>query len=670
MVCDYDVAYPGELIAREGALRYAPTLVLGSARHCWGWGWSMGMGRLGAAVTAAALIVSAAGCEPAPTAAWDSELVSANAAGTLGATGQMFVRDISADGTKVLFSGLAPDLGFPDSDLRVGQDAYVRDLVSGTVVRVTTSSTGDGANGTIASARFTPDGNGVVLDTSASNLGPSDTNGLSDIYLHDLTTGQNQLLSVNAAGTGSGNGGSAVPVISPDGNYVAFQSNAADLGPADTNGASDVYIRDLVADTTELVSVDVTGTHAGGGASNVTGGFSADGTRLAFGSLARDLVPVSPSASNAAYVRDLAAGTTTLVSVASDGGVLPGDGAAQAAALSPDGTKVAFEYLVFDASVPPPSPPFRKEIHLRDLSAGTTSLVAPSSGKPAFAPDGSAVVFESTAGNLVGGDGNGQNDVFLYRVATGAVELVSTDASGAHSAAGASANAVFSADGSVLGFTSSAPNVVSTYPATGQNLYLRHIADDTTELVSLNEKGDAAAGSVDATWRIAADGATIAYSSGSKTLDRANPAGGTTQVYAARVVDFAVGDLSVTVTTPSEVTAGTSATTTIEITNAGPEAVSGVRLRHVVTVGYGPVAATATAGTCTVTSSPAGEQIVDCALGALGANAAATVTVTAMVTAAPGATLGGVSHVKGSRHTDPHPGDNTATASTSVIAPP
>jgi hypothetical protein len=140
-------------------------------------------------------------------------------------------------------------------------------------------------------------------------------------------------------------------------------------------------------------------------------------------------------------------------------------------------------------------------------------------------------------------------------------------------------------------------------------------------------------------------------------------------VYAARVVDFAVGDLSVAVTTPSEVTAGTSATTTIAITNAGPEAVSGVLLRHVVTVGYGPVAATATAGTCTVTSSPAGEQIVDCAFGALGANAAATVTVTATVTAAPGATLGSVSNVKGSRHTDPGPGGNTATALTAVIAP-
>jgi Tol biopolymer transport system component len=625
------------------------------------------MGRFGAGVTAAALIVSAAGCEPAPTAAWDSELVSANAAGTLGATGRMFVHDISTDGTKVLFGGLAPDLGFPDSNPSTGQDAYVRDLVSGTVVRITTSSTGDGSNGTFSSGRFTPDGTGVVFATTASNLGPSDTNNLSDVYSHDLTTGENHLLSVNAGGTGSGNGASTLPVISPDGNHIAFQSNASNLGPADTNGASDVYIRDLVADTTELVSVDVTGSHAGGLASNVTGGFNADGTRLAFGSLARDLVPVSPSASNAAYVRDLAAGTTTLVSVASDGGVLPGNGAAQAAALSPDGTEVAFEYLAPDPSV---FPPLRKDIYLRDLTAGTTSLVAPSSGKPAFAPDGSAVVFESAAGILVSGDGNGQNDVFLYRVATGAVELVSTDASGAQSAAGASANAVFSADGSVIGFTSSAPNVVSTYPATGQNLYLRHIADDTTELVSLNEKGDAAAGGVDAIWRIAADGATIAYSSGSKTLDRANPAGGTTQVYAAHVVDFAVGDLSVAVTTPSEVTAGTPATTTIEITNAGPEAVSGVLLRHVVTVGYGPVAATATAGTCTVTSSPAGEQIVDCALGTLGTNAAATVTVTATVTAAPGATLGSVSHVKGSRHTDPGPGENTATASTSVIAPP
>jgi len=631
----------------------------------------MGMGRIAAGLTAAALIVSAAGCDPAPTAAWDSELVSTNAAGTLGATGRMFVHDISADGTKVLFGGLAGDLGFPDSNLFVGEDAYVRDLASGTVVRITTSpTTGDAGNGTISFARFTPDGTGVVLATTASNLGPSDTNSLSDVYLHDLATGDNHLLSVNAAGTGSGNGAASVPVISPDGTQVAFQSNASDLGPADGNGTGDVYIRDLVAGTTELVSVDVTGTHAGNLASNVTGAFSADGTRIAFGSLARDLVPVSPSASNATYVRDLGTGTTTLVSVASDGGILPGNGATQAAALSPDGTKVAFEYLAPDASVPPPMPPFHKDVYLRDLTAGTTGLVAGSSAKPAFAPDGSAIVFESTSSSLVGGDGNGQNDVFLYRMATGAVKLVSTDASGAQSAAGASANAAFSADGSVLAFTSSAPNVVTAYPATGQNLYIRHLDDDTTELVSLNDNGNAAAGGVDATWRIAADGATIAYSSGSKTLDRANPTGGTTQVYAAGVADFAVGDLSVAVTTPPEVTSGTPATTTIEITNAGPDAVPGVVLGDVVPVGYGPVATTATAGSCTVTSSPAGEQVVSCALGTLGANASATVTVTATVTAAPGATLASVSHASGSRHTDPAPDDNTAGASTSVIASP
>ncbi len=378
-------------------------------------------------------------------------------------------------------------------------------------------------------------------------------------------------------------------------------------------------------------------------------------------------------------MRDLATGTTTLVSVASDGGVLPGNGAARTAALSADGTKVAFEYLAPDFSVPPPQPPFRQDIYLRDLTAGTTSLVSRTpdgglpdkgSARPAFAPDGSAVVFDSPAGNLVGGDGNGQTDVFLYRVATGVVELVSTESSGAHSAAGASGNAAFSADGSVLGFTSSAPDVVSAYPATGQNLYVRHIADDTTELVSLNDNGDAAAGGVDTTWRTAADGATIAYSSSSKTLDRANPAAGTTQVYAARVTGFAEGDLSVAVATPPEVTAGTPAATTIEITNAGPDAVSGVVFVHVVSVGYGPMATSATAGSCTVTSLPAGEQVVSCALGTLDAGAGATVTMTATVTAAPGATLESVSSVRGSRHTDPGPGENVATASTSVIAPP
>jgi hypothetical protein len=311
-----------------------------------------------------------------------------------------------------------------------------------------------------------------------------------------------------------------------------------DLGPTDTNGVSDVYIGTLSPIPPSWCRSTSQKDAGRQPRSIVSGGFSADGTRLAFGSLARDLVPVSPSA-RTLYVRDLATGTTTLVSVASDGGVLPGNGAARTAALSADGTRW---YSSTSRRTPRCRHPSRH--FARTSTCGTHG----GDDQPVSrTPDGGLPDTSSAAGVALTGPQSCSRappatrrrrwqraDRRLpYRVATGAVELVSTEF-GAHSAAGASGNAAFSADGSVLGFTSSAPDVVSAYPATGQNLYVRHIADDTTELVSLNDNGDAAAGGVDTTWRTAADGATIAYSSSSKTLDRANPTAGTTQVYAAR----------------------------------------------------------------------------------------------------------------------------------------
>jgi hypothetical protein len=82
--------------------------------------------------------------------------------------------------------------------------------VAGTVIRITTSSTGDGSNGNFVSGRFTPDGTGVVFAT-ASNLGPTDTNNLTDVYSHDLTTGENHLVSVSAAGPEAGTAGRPCP---------------------------------------------------------------------------------------------------------------------------------------------------------------------------------------------------------------------------------------------------------------------------------------------------------------------------------------------------------------------------------------------------------------------------------------------------------------------------
>ena len=113
--------------------------------------------------------------------------------------------------------------------------------------------------------------------------------GHSDIFVRDLQSGTTTLVSVNQAGTASGNGFSENPLISADGRFVAFVSEASDLVASDTNGQPDVFVRDLQAGTTALVSVNQAGTASGNGRSEVPV-ISADGRFVAFVSRASDLV--------------------------------------------------------------------------------------------------------------------------------------------------------------------------------------------------------------------------------------------------------------------------------------------------------------------------------------------------------------------------------------------
>ena len=109
------------------------------------------------------------------------------------------------------------------------------------------SGTG-GGNGNSMLGQVSTNGQFVVFQSDASNLVPNDTNGVTDIFVRDLVAGTTTLVSVSTNG-GPANGASTDPVMTPDGRYVAFISSASNLVPGDTNGIPDVFVRDLVAGT-------------------------------------------------------------------------------------------------------------------------------------------------------------------------------------------------------------------------------------------------------------------------------------------------------------------------------------------------------------------------------------------------------------------------------------
>src|SRR5205814_1263965 len=192
----------------------------------------------------------------------------------------------SADGRFVAFAAWARNLA--PGDTNGFGDVFVHDRGTGVTERLSVDGAGTEANDTIHQPAISADGRFVAFVSAATNLVPGDTNGLSDVFVHDRRTRRTERVSVDSAGT-QADGASASPALSADGRFVAFSSSATNLVPGDTNGQADVFVHDRRTGTTERVSVDSAGTGANGWSERPS--ISADGRFVAFCSYATNLVP-------------------------------------------------------------------------------------------------------------------------------------------------------------------------------------------------------------------------------------------------------------------------------------------------------------------------------------------------------------------------------------------
>jgi Tol biopolymer transport system component len=388
-------------------------------------------------------------------------LISRAADGTAGDYNPLFTNSppvFSPDGTKVAFVSRATNLVPGDTNLKY--DIFVKDVRTGAITLVSRASDGTIGNGDSDSPVFSPDGTKIVFSSTSSNLVAGDTNASADIFVEDLSTGAISIVSRASDGS-LATGASTVPVFSPDGTKVAFRSQAAFVAD-DVNGAPDVYVKDLSTGAITLATRLADGSTRNGG-TNPFPVFSPDGAKVAFDSSVYFVADANGNTE--IYIKNLSTGAIDLVSRAADGTV--GNGASQSPVFSPDGTKIAFysgatNLVAGDTNN-------RRDIFVKDLNTNAVTLVSRASDGtigdgdsyfPVFSADGTKIAFASQASNLVAGDTNGTQDIFVKDLTTGAITMISRAADGTIEN-GSGVSASFSPNGASLAFTSSADNLVA-----------------------------------------------------------------------------------------------------------------------------------------------------------------------------------------------------------------
>jgi Tol biopolymer transport system component len=190
-------------------------------------------------------------------------------------------------------------------------NVFLRDRITHSTILVSPNFGGTaGGNGDSIPTGLSTHGRYALFESRASDLVPNDTNGVTDIFLRDVWSNTTRLVSISMSG-GAANGVSRSSVMTPDGRYVAFVSAATNLVPDDTNGIPDIFVRDLQTATTTLVSVGAQNTNSARGslASSESPAITPDGRFVVFYSTATNLIPGAGGVGEI-FVRDLRTATT------------------------------------------------------------------------------------------------------------------------------------------------------------------------------------------------------------------------------------------------------------------------------------------------------------------------------------------------------------------------
>ena len=392
----------------------------------------------------------------------DVNLISSDSSGIKG-NGQSTRPNVNADGRFVVFVSSASNLKTVP-----GSQVFVKDTLTQELFLVSRAS--DGTPGNANSSipiTISADGRYVTFLSFASNLAPNDTNGRYDQFWHDRVTGETRMINVAPDGTPS-NDYADFSTTSGDGRYVAFRSSATNLVTTPTSG-NQVYLRDMQLETTRLISRNSSGSPQGGGEPDI----SYDGSRVVYRGVPLGVYVVDTTNCDAIACNVVRADVNNL------GNPVSGHTSVLFPKISGNGQFVTWEsnapgYVDGDTNG-------TADIFVRDIAAATTSRVTIAndgaqadsfSYTPDISDDGRYVSFTSNATNLTGPDGNGVLDVFVRDRQQGQTVRLTVAGSGQDSNGLSSYYARISGNGNAVVFSSLATNLAPEDTDTTEDVYM------------------------------------------------------------------------------------------------------------------------------------------------------------------------------------------------------
>ncbi len=344
----------------------------------------------------------------------DTTLVSVSSTGQQGAENAGYP-SISDDGRFIVFN--AKDSLVPE-DTNGLQDIYLSEWQIGEISLITNVSEGDSGDYGAITPVISGNGQFITFVSYDNNLVPDDTNGVRDIFVHDLQTGETKKISEGYNGE-QANGLSRSPTISADGQYIVFSSIADNLVLNDTNDTWDIFVYSQQTGEIKRVSVNSEGEQANNASKYRSTSISDDGQYITYASQASNLVSndINGNISDI-FIYDQQTGETDLISVSSTGE--QADHHSYYSAISGDG-----RYITFSSgadNLDPECNDYNTHIFVHDRFTGKTTLVTKNmNGVPGnddswyldISADGKHVVFSTLSNNLVYDDNNGKEDIFI-----------------------------------------------------------------------------------------------------------------------------------------------------------------------------------------------------------------------------------------------------------------